>query len=189
MNELEASLPFTLFASLPLDLVNAVTEQTGRRRGDERLVRTASSHIVFSEGARRGTLIILPLSQLHAESIFRFAVLDVYYLKLNSIVALFSLDKIRHDKLTSWSENYLDHHAEKSTWFEDEMPRRDQERVWAPHAVQRYWHRYGDAICADWRQLDAVRVELLEKFCETRVLPPIDSVVRTTRCYRDAETG
>jgi hypothetical protein len=115
--------------------------------------------------------------------IFRLAVLDVYTLKLNAINALFHFDADKLQRLERWRRDYLNGHAQWSTWTPQEVPRKDEERNWTLGAVERFWKRYGGTFRVDWAWLDYERVQLIQNFCEYRIAPSIDNVVRATEFF------
>ncbi|EMS21515.1 uncharacterized protein RHTO_01575 [Rhodotorula toruloides NP11] len=150
MSELQTAIPFTFFASLPLDLIDSLVKQAARPRGPDEVP--------------------------HPESVFRYAVLDVYDLRLESVIALYELDVTRREKLQKWRHEYLEHHAKRPTWSSAETPHDARMRSWHLSAVQSYWERHCGAFLEDWERLENVRIELIEGYCKTKMLPAIDSV-------------
>lgn len=121
-------------------------------------------------------------AQIHAESIFRYAILEVYRLKLGRIVSLFEKHTAKHNALTTWDGLYLKAFEDgmRTSWSTAATPNVVPGRVWSEGEVRRYWSQYSGVFNADWTRLDAARVQLMHDFRESRALPDINSVVRQT---------
>ncbi|BGP34433.1 hypothetical protein JCM10296v2_006253 [Rhodotorula toruloides] len=148
--ELQDSIPSTFFASLPLDLIYALEKQAARRRGHDEVP--------------------------HPESIFRFAILDVYTLKLEAIIAIYQVDLSKRKKLETWRDDYFEHFAQRPTWSTAETPTDGRAPVWDLGAVQRYWERHHSIFRDDWQRLDDIRIKVIKEYCASRMLPAIDDV-------------
>ncbi|BGP02579.1 Proteophosphoglycan 5 [Rhodotorula toruloides] len=147
MHELQESLPFSFFASLPLALIDAILRESARPRKPNALV--------------------------HSESILRYAVLHVYSVKLDKIASLFEQDVDKHVGVTSWRAEYLEafEEAMSKSWAQEH-----HSGSWSPEAARQYWSRYVRVFEIDWKRLDREWVQLVKSFCDSRVLPEIEGV-------------
>ncbi|BGO94267.1 hypothetical protein BJY59DRAFT_711636 [Rhodotorula toruloides] len=151
--EFQESVPFSFFASLPLDLIDAIARETVRPRQTTEL--------------------------LHAESILRYAVLDVYSRKIGEILSLFTQDQTKRKALQQWRDEYLEafEDAMRTSWIGVGPPQEHRSRVWSSGAVQQYWLRYKGVVQTDWARLDADWVRLVTLFCDSKRLPGIEAVL------------
>ncbi|KAK4335947.1 Proteophosphoglycan 5 [Rhodotorula toruloides] len=150
--EFQDSIPFSFFASLPLDLIDAIARETVRPRRTTEL--------------------------LHAESILRYAVLDVYSSKLGEIISLFTQDQEKRKDLKEWRDEYLEafEKAMRTSWIGVGPPQEHRSRIWSAGAAQQYWLRYKGVVQTDWARLDAEWVRLVSLFCNSKRLPGIEAV-------------
>ncbi|BGP34415.1 hypothetical protein JCM10296v2_006235 [Rhodotorula toruloides] len=150
--EFQESVPSSFFASLPLDLIDAIARETVRPRQTTEL--------------------------LHAESILRYAVLDVYSRRIGEIISLFAQDQTNRKDLKKWRDEYLEafENAMRTSWIGVGPPQEHRSRVWSAGAAQQYWLRYKGVVQTDWARLDAEWVRLVTLFCDSKRLPGIEAV-------------